>query len=65
LSGAFPPFLDGLSFEPIHDEERGTVLGHVVVHDDDCTGMLDAVRGIAFPQEPRADVRSAGSAPDA
>ena len=45
-----------VAVEQLHHEERGAVLGDVVVHDAHRARVLHRVRGVALAEEARADV---------
>ena len=47
--------VDARAVEQLHHEERGAVLGDVLVDHRHRAWMLDAVRDVALPQEARAD----------
>ena len=50
-----PGVADGLAEEQLHDEERLTLLGHVVVEDLDGRRVIDLVRDVGLAEEPLAD----------
>ena len=49
-----PDLVDGRAVEELHDEERGAVLGDVVVDDGDRAGVHHRVRDVPLAEEARA-----------
>jgi hypothetical protein len=51
-----PKAIDLFPFESLHDEERGSVLGRVVVEHGHRSHVVDRVGGVAFTEKPRAEL---------
>ncbi len=52
---ALPGVANGLPLQKLHDEERLTVVRHVVVEDSHARGVTNFVRDVSLAKEPLAD----------